>query len=155
MFELKFVEERITMRKKIIEIIAAILLLIIGGLIYLTFRTKSLVMFSWVEAIRLDGFVDALRENKTTFKIPYFIKYCLPNALWTLSYILMVDAIIRKDNNKLFWTIVLPIIASVLEIFQIWKIIPGTFDIADLLCFLLPTISYCVYYKIYYNEKVS
>ncbi len=112
-------------------------------------------MFSWVEAIRLEGFVDALREYKTTFNIPYFIKYCLPNALWTLSYILMVDAIIRKDNNKLFWTIVLPIIAAVLEIFQIWKIIPGTFDIADLVCFLLPTILYLVYYKINYNEKVS
>jgi len=143
------------MRQKIIEIIAAILLLIIGGVIYLVSRTKSLVMFSWIEAIRLDGFIDALREYKTTFKIPYFIKYCLPNALWTSSYILMVNAVLRKENNKLFWAILLPIIAAVLEIFQIWKIVPGTFDIADLLCFLLPTISYFVYYKINYNEKVS
>jgi hypothetical protein len=42
--------------------------------------------------------------------------------------------------RKLIWCISLPIIALITELLQLLKLMPGTFDLFDMLCYALPTI---------------
>jgi len=135
------------MRRTRIKILIAIILLFAGGFIYIAFRTDTLVMFSWFKALKLNNLIYKVRDQVSGMYIPNFIKYCLPNALWITSYLFMVDALISVDNNKLFWALILPLIAVVFEILQLWNIIPGTFDFGDLLSYILPTIIYVIHYK--------
>lgn len=133
--------------KLLIKLFIAFSLLSIGGLIYYSFRTKELLMFDWANSLGLSKYIDSIRANLSHIQIPIFIKYCLPNALWCTSYIIATDTIISIDNNRFEWTISLPIVAAILEVLQAFYLIPGTFDIMDLCCFLIPTVIYIVYYK--------
>ena len=50
-----------TNRQRIVKVILSFAILIIGGLIYVGFRDKSLLMFSWFEQLGVSGEVDAFR----------------------------------------------------------------------------------------------
>ena len=41
----------------------AILFFIVGGVIYVSYRVKSLYMFNWFNILGLDNYVDYLRSN--------------------------------------------------------------------------------------------
>ena len=133
-----------------IKLILAVLLLFAGGVIYIAFRTESLAMFTWFRALHLNGWIEWMREKASGVELPYFIKYCLPNGLWITSYILAADALV--ESNKLLWVLALSSIAILFEILQIMGIIPGTFDIGDLFCLIIPSLLYIIYF-VYRYEK--
>jgi hypothetical protein len=137
-----------------LKIMIAAILLFLGGLVYVAFRSQTLVMFSWFHALNLDSIVETIREKSISIQLPDFCKYCLPNGLWTSSYILMVEALISVDNHQMLWASILPGIAILFEILQIWHIIPGTFDMGDWCCFFFPFIIYIVIYNNKYHEEV-
>ena len=66
------------------KMITGILPVIVGGLIYLTYRTDSLLMLGWFNNIGLSDTVDFLRSNQhlQNLTIPNWIKFSLPDALW-------------------------------------------------------------------------
>lgn len=127
-------------------------LLFVGGGIYLLTRDKSLLMFNWVENIGFYDELDVLRSHFPSYKIPEWIKYSLPSGLWSFSYIIMMHLIwLDEDRTKrLIWVLCLPVLAVFSEIFQIPGIIPGTFDMVDLLCYIIPIILY-LYYENFKN----
>lgn len=131
---------------KTIKIILSALSLMIGGLIYLSFRTKELVMFTWVRYLGLEHKIDKLRIALSGTHLPEFIVYCLPNALWVISYLLAADSLIDHNRHKIVWTTSLPLSAAILEGGQFVHLIPGTYDSLDLLCILTPLIIYTIYY---------
>lgn len=137
---------------RVLSVSISLILLLIGGMLYIAFRTKTLLMFTWAELLGLDSCVDTLRHYAVKFNPPYFLKYCLPNALWLSSYIIMANTLIRQGSSKFFWIISLPLIAIIFEILQKWNVIPGVFDIWDLLCLVVPTIIY-IFYFISYEKK--
>lgn len=141
--------------KKVVKIVVSLGCLALGGIIYVAFRTKSLLMFSWFDSIGLSGAVDKLRESASAIRLPYSVKYCLPNAFWTVSYILMVDALVSMDNNKVLWAVSLPIIAILLEFGQYVGLVAGTFDIGDILCYAIPTVCFVIYTKFIRHERCS
>ena len=120
----------------------SLLLLLLGGSIYLLFRSTSLVMFSWFKILKMDGIINILRSKLNDIQIPYLILYCMPNMLWISSYLIMIDALKLDYSRNLFWSFIMPFIAVLFEILQIWNIIPGTFDLWDLICLLLPSLLY-------------
>lgn len=126
------------------KIAIGIIPVIVGGLIYLTYRTDSLLMFSWFEKVQLKGAVDWLRSNNhlQNFKIPAWVKFSLPDALWLFSFTYMIlllwDFTINKQS--IGWILLAPIVGLSSEVGQLIKIIPGTFDIVDLLLLLLAAI---------------
>jgi len=142
-------------QKKIIEIAVSLGCLFVGGIIYIAFRSKSLLMFSWFDAIGLSGTIDGLRECASTIDLPYSVKYCIPNAFWTISYILMVDALVSINNHKVIWAVSLPIIAIMLEFGQKFGVVAGTFDIGDILCYAIPTVCFVIYTKFIRHERCS
>lgn len=82
-----------------------------------------------------------VRETVLSLKLPDFVIYCLPDGLWTTSFILIMDAIWSTLKEKLFWASIIPVIGIASEILQIVHILPGTFDYGDLLCYTLPLIT--------------
>ena len=133
----------------VIKSIISLLLLVLGGMIYILFRPKTLLMFSWFESLGLSGIIDKARENVSCYQLDNITLYNLPNGLWMASYIIVVSTIIPKEqkNNLLFWSLILPIISVVFEFLQIFNIIPGVFDIYDIVFYLLPLLIYLIYLK--------
>ena len=132
------------------QLVVSAILLLAGGYIYVAFRTEKLAMFNWFSFLHLDCIVNRIREVSSNINLPNFIKFCLPNGLWISSYILATDALVEK--NRLFWVLCLPVIAILFEFLQIIHIIPGTFDMGDLICLLIPVLLYLLNHFTH-NEK--
>lgn len=74
-------------------------LLFLGGSIYILFRPKSLQMFNWIDNLGLTNLVNRLREDVSELSLGHITLYSLPDGLWLASYIIMVNAIVPKDNS--------------------------------------------------------
>lgn len=129
--------------------ILSLFLLGVGGSIYLLFRPKTLLMFKWVESLGLSEYIDQLRETVSGITLNHITLYSLPDGFWLASYIIVVNTIVSKNNkyNLLFWSFLLPLIAIVFEFLQIPGIIPGVFDVFDLICYIVPLLTYLIYLK--------
>jgi len=126
------------MKKQLI--FGSFLTLLAGGLIYILFRTSSLKMFSWYETIGLGGLTIELRKMTSQFadKIPEWILFSLPDGLWIFSYVSLMLFIWRNSVSikNIFWISIIPILAIGSEIGQLFGLVSGTFDFADLLLYL-------------------
>lgn len=127
-----------------------LLTLILGGLIYISFRTDSLVMFKWFVALSLDTPIEYLRETTLTAKqhFPNWFLFSLPDGLWVFSYISLILLIWGNNINKrnLFWAFLIPFIAISSELGQLFNIVPGTFDAIDLTFYIMGTISPFIFF---------
>ena len=124
------------------EWIVATILLLIGCTIYLLFRPQNLLMFKIIDGLGGMSNVVSLRMYINHNCFPDFIIYSLPAGLWTASYLMMMYLITkgytRKSRLKL--ALPLPIIAIVLEFMQLLGLCIGTFDVYDLICYIIPLI---------------
>ena len=122
------------------QLILHIISLVTGSLIYICFRTSTLVMFKWFDKLMLTGAITAIREYSLPFrdKLPSWFLYSLPDGLWMFSYIcLMLFVWGRKMNmTHLFWFTLLPMIAILSEMGQLFQVVPGTFDIIDIVFYV-------------------
>lgn len=112
------------------------ILLIIGGIIYILYRPHSLYMFVFLKKIGLENILSQLAfpNNGLTF----FCVYSLPNGLWLVSAILLFSVLWRDSTQLfLFYTISFSSISIFFELLQIWNVVPGTFDLIDLLVLLM------------------
>ena len=125
-------------------IIGHLFTLLLGGLVYISFRQDTLKMFRWFDSINLSAVISELRLLTLPLSdhLPNWFLYSLPDGLWLCSYlsVLLVvwDNVISKHN--IHWLLLVPIIAIVSEIGQLFGIIPGTFDIFDLTFYIGGTI---------------
>lgn len=126
------------------KIIIGLLPVILGGLIYLTYRTDTLIMFGWFKKIGLADTVAFLRSNQhlQTLTIPSWIKFSLPDALWLFSFnfILLTLWNFNVNRQSAFWLFLAPTIGLFSEIGQLVNIVPGTFDFMDLVLLLLASL---------------
>jgi hypothetical protein len=106
--------------------------LLIGGLIYIGFRTDSLLMFNWFSYLGVIDLVKSYRSLVYEITLPEFFVYSLPNGLWTFSFLMFVYITTNKKFN-FFLTLFCILIIIGLEIFQLTKLISGTFCLTDLL----------------------
>ena len=124
---------------KNIVLIIAMMALMVGGMIYVFFRPESIMMFKWFP------FLGVLRKQVSFFHnvhFPDYIVYSIPDGLWLLSYILLMGAIWNfKYQRCLFIIILLPIFAIFHEIFQLYHLVPGYFDVLDLVVYVIATIT--------------
>lgn len=115
--------------------------LFLGILIYLFFRTESLKFFSWLKIIGINFLNTNLRKATFQFAkfLPDWFLFSLPDGLWIFSYVCLMLYIWKNNISKhnLFWISIIPLIAIFSEIAQIFHLVRGTFDINDLLFYLL------------------
>jgi hypothetical protein len=129
-----------TMKRKIL---IGTLPVILGGLIYLTYRADSLVMFSWFKFLGLTDFVTFLRTDHhlQNLTVPNWVKFSLPDALWLFSftYIILLLWDFKLNRQSAIWIFLAPTVGLFSELGQLVGIIPGTFDKTDLLLLFLAT----------------
>jgi hypothetical protein len=108
------------------------LTLVLGMVIYLLFRNfNGMLIFSWItKPIFLETILVPLKPSVFT----NILRYNIPDMLWFVSAILFFRFIwfynIKVQN---VYIICFYIIGFVFEISQLSEIIPGTFDLLDLL----------------------
>lgn len=86
--------------------------------------------------------VDIVRSKVEHVHLPDFVVYSLPAGLWTASYLMAMCLCTKQLNKKMRLSLALPlpISAVVLEFMQLFGLCPGTFDIYDVVCYVIPII---------------
>ena len=132
--------------KLVIKTVISIILFFLGGIIYLGYRSKTLLMFKWTDYLNINNTINSWRSFAIKHPLPDWILYSLPDGLWLLSYMILIDTIWGNDSKGLgFWLYILPIIGIVSELIQIPFPIIGTFDFVDLACYISAVIIYKLY----------
>jgi hypothetical protein len=141
-------------------ILFVLLPILVGGLIYIVSRPKSLKMFKWFENINIDNLTNSIRDEFIHIEYPYWVKYNLPDFLWVFSFTSLILIIWNKKIvSENISYIIFPVSVGVLsEIGQLFGIINGTFDLMDILFYslggLLSTLIF-INSKSNKNEKTS
>ena len=131
------------------ERVAGVLLLVAGGLIYLLFRPRVLLMFLIADSMNAGGLVDSLRLMAADAKVPPFVLYSLPAGLWAASYVLIADSFTRTQPvaGRLLATAIIPALGLASELMQWGGLLPGTADISDAVCYMVPYLVYVITIK--------
>lgn len=127
-----------------IQLISAWGCLLMGTGIYLLFRSREHLGFVLLDSVGLTSAVDAIRTQTGDITAPEFVRFCLPDALWTSSYILFSDYLNRNERTaiRVLWMSIIPLLGVISELFQFIGMISGTFDPLDLACYTLPLLIY-------------
>lgn len=118
-----------------IILILTVVCLLFGAGIYYFFRVP-IIAFAKLHITQ----VEIQTVNKGNPFI-YFLIYCLPDALWYMS-LLLVQTLFLKEGGWLNHSLVYVAISLpfLLEILQYFQIIAGTFDWYDMLTYCLTLI---------------
>jgi FtsH-binding integral membrane protein len=113
-----------------------------GAAIYSLWRSKTLLVFTWYRWIGLQGLILTLRAHAASARhlVPDLVLYSAPDALWVYSFTFIMQVIWLREPaspGRAVWTL-LPLLLSVgAEFGQLAKIVPGTFDIMDIVAYLI------------------
>lgn len=126
------------------KLILGVLCLLAGCAIYLVFRSDTINLYRWCHATIGTAALDTLRQAVHGWKVPFFVKYSLPDGLYCASYILLADSIWDKEKGLWKHAVVaaIPTVAIVHECLQGVGLARGSFDPGDLLAYSLPLLAY-------------
>ena len=117
----------------------------IGGMIYILFRTQSLIMFDWFKMLLLEEHIEKLRSSSMLYikKLPNWFLFSFPDGLWLFSYISLIFIVWKNQINRhsIIWIFIIPFYAISLEIGQLLNYFKGTFDFNDLFFYAIGIIS--------------
>ena len=124
------------------KLLSGIASLLAGAVIYLLFRSKTLLGFELLDRIGAEPWADRMRCYTADIVLPDMFVYSLPGGLWALGYILAIDSIFSNQsrNTRIVWASVIPLLGVCSEILQGVGLLPGVFDPWDLVFYALPFI---------------
>jgi hypothetical protein len=123
--------------KKYFNIMIALLPLFIGGLIYICYRNDNILLFSWLRFLNLNYSILRLLYSENNLIISFII-FSLPNGLWVLSGLLLLQVFAKNEKiMALIYSIIFIIISIIIEISQFYSLLPGTFDANDLITIII------------------
>lgn len=133
------------MKKQNLYFLTGILSIILGGFIYLLFRTKTLLIFSLLRILNIN-ITETVHINKSN-SFQLFFVYSLPNGLWLFSALILFGCIWKKSTLNFFiYTFVFLLGSILFEVLQKFKLIQGTFDCIDLFSLMAFTIIGMIFY---------
>ena len=135
-----------TNKQRIVKAILSFFILTLGGLIYIGFRDKSLLMFRWFEQLGISGEVDIFRSLVYSEGVYGWVKNSLPDGLWAFAYMFLVDAIWNgsKSISSYIFIFSLPSFALFSEFLQYFGLLPGVFDWIDVASYSFAIILYII-----------
>jgi len=122
--------------------------LVSGVLCYMLFRNSDLLIndifgIQFINIIVLDNFI-----------FIDFIRYNFPDGLWMLSGILLLRSIwVNNQKTSQIYVCVFVLFAFLFETSQNFNIIPGTFDVLDLITMGIIALFEQIIYKINFRRK--
>lgn len=138
---------------RLLVVVTAFVSFLAGAVIYLLFRPKQLLGFSVIEHLGLGPVADRLRDWASPVALPEAVIYCVPNGLWSLSYVLLVEACMpfKTRRSQCLFAAVIPALGCFSELLQGCEWLRGTFDVGDVVCYSAPLLIYYIF-KIYHRE---
>lgn len=137
------------MRRSIQYTVHVVVPLLVGGIIYITWRSETLRMFGWFESVQLDGAVYGLRDmyGGQVSQLPMWLLYSLPDAVWVYSFAMYMGLVWVDTNPRVAFSLsaIGPTLGIGGELGQAFGIVPGTFDVVDLLLLLAVSVIALVY----------
>ena len=128
----------------VIILVASIALLIIGAGVYFIFRTPIRVF----EMLGITQYQIVVLQNQNPFN--YFLVYCFSDALWYMSLLLLQTYfLIGKGFLNRLLIIIAIMLPFLLEVFQYFDIMSGTFDWYDILTYCLTLILFLCLKKLF------
>lgn len=107
--------------------------IIVGGCIYLFFRSDSLIMFKWLKFLGLSNIISIAREWVANFNLFDWVLYSLPDGLWVYSFTSCLIILWNENKGYQFLFLFIPVLLGPgVEILQFFKLFKGTFDMIDL-----------------------
>ena len=124
------------------KLISGVASLLAGAVIYLLFRSKNLLGFELLNRIGVGPWADRMRSYTADVRLPDVVVNSLPGGLWALGYILVIDSIFghQSRSTRIVWASVIPLLGVCSEVIQGVGLLPGVFDLWDLVCYALPFI---------------
>ncbi len=127
---------RISGKPSIIEFCLSLLMLLAGSSIYILFRQDA-IFLSGVDSQLLEMIHIRIPDSNNCFLL-YWFMYCLPDGLWYAALLLMLSAFENDYTSGIRLPFLLGIILPFfMECFQYLGIVSGTFDILDLITYLI------------------
>lgn len=118
----------------IIRLVTAGLMIIVGAIIYIISR-NDIIFLDWIPHTIIEKMRHYSLTN-TSFS-GYFIIYCLPDGLWYGALLVYQSSFLSKSKASRGIYLTSIILPFILELLQIYKDVPGTFDPLDLLVYFL------------------
>ncbi|MGC4079467.1 MAG: hypothetical protein QM702_20990 [Rubrivivax sp.] len=119
--------------------------LVIGSLLYLLARPANLLVFGWIGSLGLSGPLMRLRETLAPLAraLPAWVLFSLPNALWAYAFTVAMSHMWshKLSRASLPWLAVGPVISIGAELGQGIGLVPGTFDLVDLLTVVIACVA--------------
>ena len=108
--------------------------IMLGSAIYFFFRDKQEIIF---------GFFQFLSVAPKINFAPDWIKYNLPDALWFYAFLSTLIFIWQRKISvqSIIWLIAAISMGFLSEAFQFFSVIPGTFDLKDLLAYTISALA--------------
>lgn len=133
--------------------------LTLGTSIYILFRSSSLKVFSWLDLLGINILDSNVRKFALSISknIPDWVLLSLPDGLWLFSYVCLMLYIWKNSVTiqNLFWISIIPVIALGSEIAQLFGLMQGTFDLMDLLLYMLGGVLPLLIFKNSINYKLK
>lgn len=135
-----------------LRLISGLLCYLAGATIYLLWGSRQLLGHRVLGWLGLSDVIFVIRQSVFPHTPPEWVRFNLPDALWTFAYILVIDCFFRHDipaanhhaHSLRIWTAAIPLIGILSELMQGLNLVPGTFDVLDLLSYSLPYIAYSI-----------
>ena len=131
-------------KKDASQIGLALLLLVIGGGIYLLMRQPVMLMHKVASELGIGTLIDKGRMLVQGWQLPEWMIFSLPGALWSTAYILIIDALLSRSPSWRRFAVAafIPLVGIVSELLQFVGLLPGTFDALDIIAYALPLFIY-------------
>lgn len=111
-----------------------------------------MALYSWLGIDYENNFFKIARTHSHSFS-PW-VKYNLPDAMWLLSFLLLMESIWGQEKRiKWLFCLLVIIFAICLEIAQLANILPGTGDVIDLFFYAIAIIIFLLITKQKQYEK--
>lgn len=109
--------------------------IILGVAIYSFFRKPPLLLTKLYKALYLESTISSIQDYFAQTSLPEWVLYGLPDLLWMFSFTLVILLIwgFKANLHSILWIGIVLIIGLLYEILQFPNIVPGVFDVMDLL----------------------
>jgi hypothetical protein len=137
-------------KTKTILFFAAIVSLLIGVLIYYAFRNLDIQFFRWLN-IHINNVPSPVNQTSV---LP-FLLYNLPDGLWLLSGILFIRTLWTGNPAASgIYIFVFCFLAILIEGFQYFNLVPGTFDPIDITTMVFVAFVEGMFYRCFIQRRI-